>query len=274
VVFRYPAQADKNVTNDPFNTKPENTLSERQFAAEPLFRWISTNYPKTKVTVQDYSENLLKEDYMKDESWIFTTKDWFQPGHGIKHNNFGTNDHKAIADSGKRICALYGVDKPKVTLIDNEWYLYFLDVHANHTNQGFRHLVRVHSNPNHRTTYENIVKSIIYPDYDLQTWQTAKPTSSFYNEMDHWFHTNLQGTKIFSAWESGLQLLVDKIDKKYFYFQLDKPVGLQVNYSTFYHLGTSKIKTTDPVMPNRDYTNLKYKEQTALQNKKVKKVRI
>jgi hypothetical protein len=132
VIFRYPKQVDKDVTNDPFNTLPENTLSERQFAAEPLLRWINTNYPKVKVTFQDYSENLLKDNYMKDESWVFTTRDWFQPGHGIKHNNFGTDEHRALADSGKKICALYGIDKPKLALIDHKWYLYFMDLQANH----------------------------------------------------------------------------------------------------------------------------------------------
>ena len=314
VVFRYPEQVDKDVTNDPFNTKPENTLSERQFAAEPLLRWIKTHFPKVKVTFQDYSENLLNEDYMKDESWVFTTRDWFQPGHGIKHNNFGTDDHRALADSGKRICALYGIDKPKLTLLDNEWYFFFADTQANHPNpvigdhdnittelfywtpdmpellvkqahmvktwfdmpqnNHLKHLVQNSTNnPNHRTAYENIVKSIIYPDYDLETWQTAKPTSSFYNEMDHWFHTNLKGTKLYSAWESGLELLVDKIDPKYFYYQLGKPAGLGVNYSLFYGLGPSKTLTTQPAFVNRQYRTRK-QDILTVDDKKVKKTSI
>lgn len=311
VVFRYPEQVDKDVTNDPFNTKPENTLSERQFAAEPLLRWIKTHFPKVKVTFQDYSENLLKDNYMKDESWVFTTRDWFQPGHGIKHNNFGTDDHRALADSGKRICALYGIDKPKLTLIDNEWFFFFADTQANHPNpvvgdhdnittelfywtpdmpellvkqahmvktwfdmpqnNHLKHLVQNSVNsPNHRTAYENIVKSIIYPDYDLETWQTAKPTSSFYNEMDHWFHTNLKGTQLYSAWEAGLELLVDKIDPKYFYYQLGKPAGLGVNYSLFYSLGPSKSPTVEPAFVNRQYRTRK-QDILTVDNKKVKK---
>jgi hypothetical protein len=293
VVFRYPEQLDKDVTNDPFNTRPENTLSERQFAAEPLFRWINTNFPNVKTTVQDYSENLLKEDYMKDESWVFTTRDWFQPGHGIKHNNFGTIEHRNLADSGKKICALYGIDKPKLTVIDGKWYFYFSDLQANHPNpitgdysnittelfywspdmpelllkqahmirswfempqnQHLKHLVTW---PNHdpakRTAYEHIAKSIIYPDYDLETWQTAKPTTSFYNEMDHWFHVNLEGTKIFDAWQAGLQFLLDKINNKYFIQVIGQPAGLQQNTSTFYYIGP-ELTVQNPTVINRNY---------------------
>lgn len=313
VVFRYPEQVDKNVTNDPFNTKPENTLSERQFAAEPLLKWITTHYPNVRVTIQDYSENLLNDNYMQDESWVFTTRDWFQPGHGIKHNNFGTNEHRATADSGKSICVIYGIDKPKVALINNQWYAYFLDVHANHPNpvvneytnitselfywtpdipelvskqshmvknwfdmpqnKHLRHLVKFpNSSVNQRTTYESIVKSIIYPDYDLSTWQTAKPSNSFYNEMDHWFHTNLQGTKLFLAWQGGLQMLVDKIDPKYFEFELSRPVGLQRNFSLFYHLGPSSSTDVEPVLDNNDYKTISKQPITMVQNRKIKKI--
>ena len=255
VVFRYPAQIDKGMIGDAADTSPNNTLSEKQFAADPLLHWIKTNFPATKVTVQDYSENLLNDDYLKDESWIFTTRDWFQPGHGIKHNYFGTKEQCALADSGKQICLLYGVDKPKVGLINDSWYAYFEDVHPNQPNpvvgpytnlttelfywtpdlpeivvkgahmvkdwfdlpmnQNLKYLARFPiSMVNHRTYYESIVKSVVYPDYDQATWQTTKPTNSFYNEMDHWFHVNMADTKYYDAWQSGLTYLVDKIDPK------------------------------------------------------------
>jgi len=53
VVFRYPKTGEKDVHNDPFNTKCENTLSEWEFAAKPLLEWIKTNYPRVKVTMHD-----------------------------------------------------------------------------------------------------------------------------------------------------------------------------------------------------------------------------
>jgi hypothetical protein len=120
-------------------------------------------------------------------------------------------------------------------------------------NQHLKHLVTW---PNHdpakRTAYEHIAKSIIYPDYDLETWQTAKPTTSFYNEMDHWFHVNLDGTKIFDAWQAGLQFLLDKIDNKYFIQVIGQPAGLQQNTSTFYYVGP-ELTAQKPTVLNRNY---------------------
>ena len=313
VVFRYPKQGEKGVSNDPFTTNPINTLSEWQFAARPLLDWIKTNHPKTTCTVHDYSEDMLAEEGTRDESWVFTTKDWFQPGHGSKHTHFGTREHRDLADSGKRIGVVYGVDKPKVALVDNEWYSYFIDLHANHgnpvsnghdnittelfywtpdlpeisvkqahlirrwfdmpQNQHLRHLVN-EQDPNQRTAYEFIAKSIIYPDYDLQTWQTAKPTNSFYNEMDYWFFTNFKDTNLYTAWEQGLRFLTDKINPKYFYRQLGEPVGLTMQRSPYYHIGSATVADQNPAVVNRNYMEKKRVDVALVKNKKFTTVKI
>jgi len=320
VVFRYPKQLDKDVVYDPFNTLPENTLGEWEYAAKPLLHWIKTNYPNTKVTFYDYSENLLNEPYMQDESWVFATRDWFQPGHGVKFGNFGTTEHRNLAETGQSICVIYGVDKPRVALIDNEWYVVFVDVHANNPNpiigdytnittelffwtpdmpeivakqahmirqwfdmphnQQFKHITMFPSGANkrHRTTYENMVKSIIYHDYDQRTWQTAKPTNSFYNEMDHWFHINMKDTNIYSAWTSGLKFIVDKVDRNFLITEAGQPVGLVINHSPFYYLGPSTGNTIIPKVENHDvYKNLQAhidgnQEFIICKNKKIQKI--
>ena len=286
VVFRYPKTGEKNVTDDPFNTKPENTLSEWQYAARPLLNWIATHYPRVKITVHDYSEDMLNEENNRDETWVFKSKDYFQPGHASKHHNFGMREHRDLADQGLKICVLYGIDKPKMCIRDGSWHLYFLDLQANHSNpemgdysnitneyfywtpdlpeialkqahlirnwfsqpqnQYLQYLVRW---PNHsiahRTAYEAMVKPLIYPDYNPSTFQTAKPTNSFYNEMDHWFYTNFQETKLYQQWQAGLKLLVDSIDPKFFNYELGQPVGFVGFLSPFYCLGpaTQTAKT-------------------------------
>lgn len=276
VVFRYPKTGDKDVHDDPFNTKCENTLSEWEYAAKPLLNWISTNYPQVKITVHDYSENMIGGE--QDETWVLKSKDYFQPGHAFKHDNIGLIDHRIDADSGKQICVLYGIDKPKMCIRDGRWYVYFMDLQANHsnsvvyeydniTNEYFywtpdlpeivhkqahiiknwfslpqnkflQYLVRW---PNHsiahRTAYEQMVKPLIYPDYDPATFQVAKPTNSFYNEMDFWFYQNFKETRAFQIWEAGLALLVKTIDLKYFNTELGRPVGFVGFLSPFYDLG-------------------------------------
>ena len=111
------------------------------------------------------------------------------------------------------------------------------------TNNYLQYLVRW---PNYsfaqRTTIEHIVKPLIYPDYDPTTFQTSKPTNSFYNEMDHWFYTNFQGTDVYNIWQAGLKLLTDKIDPKFFNKELGRPVGLVGFLSPFYYLGPAEYE--------------------------------
>ena len=295
IVFRYPKQVDKDVTDNALDTRPENTLSEFQFAAKPLLHWVKTNFPNTKVTIHDYSEKILSEEKTRDESWVFTTRDWFQPGHGDKHDLFGSAEHRALNDSGKSICVLHGVDKPKMALLDNNWYLFFTDMHPNGPspiqngytnittelfywtpdmpeicakqahmirrwfdmpqNQHLKHIIHyANVNADQRTAYENLIKTIIYPDYDPTTWQTAKPTNSFYNEMDHWFYTNLKGTRLYEVWEAGLQFLVDKIDKRYFVNKLGRPTGLILYRSIMYHIGEENTESMhQPAFKNNSH---------------------
>jgi hypothetical protein len=283
VVFRYPKTGEKNMSNDPYNTKCENTLSEWEFAARPLLNWIAQNHPTVRCTVHDYSENMLAGS--TDETWVFNTKDYFQPGHAFKHDNIGMIDHRKDADAGKRICVLYGIDKPKMCIRDGMWYVYFMDLQANHsnsvvyeynniTNEYFywtpdlpeivhkqAHLIKnwfmLPQNkflqylvrwPNHsiahRTAYEQMVKPLIYPDYDPATFQVAKPTNSFYNEMDHWFYVNFKETRAFQVWQAGLDLLVKNIDAKYFNNELGRPVGFVGFLSPFYCLGPADYQDT------------------------------
>ncbi len=276
VVFRYPSKGEKDVTDNPHDTRPENTLSEFRFAAKPLLQWIEKNYPKTKITIHDYSEFILDCDF--DDTWVLKGKDYFQIAHVFKHDPIGMNEHRKLADTGREICVLYGIDKPKMCIKDNKWYLYFLDLQANHSNpvtEGYTnisieyfywtadlpaipqkqaHIIRNwfmrHENqhlqyllrwPNssisNRTTYEQIVKPLIYPDYDPQTFQTAKPTNSFYNEMDHWFAVNFSESDAYKKQLAGQQLLVDMIDSKYFNYELGRPVGFVGFLSPFYCIG-------------------------------------
>jgi hypothetical protein len=250
---------------------------------------------------------------MKDESWVFTTRDWFQPGHGIKHDNFGTKEHKLLADSGKKIGVVYGIDKPKLTIIEDDWYMYFNDTLANHPNPVINeyenittelfywspdlpellskqaHLVTAWFNmpnnkhlrnlvawPNHdiarRTSYEMLVKSIVYPDYDQDTWQTSKPTNSFYNEMDQWFYSNFSETKLYSAWNSGLEFLNNNIDSRLLISRsmLDgaKNVGLSPMTSPLYYIGPASKLDNVPTFSNRGYKSTTSDNLIMVKNKK------
>jgi hypothetical protein len=135
VIFRYPKQGEKGMTGNPYNTHAENTLSEWEFAAKPLLNWIATNYPETKITVHDYTEDMIAEAGSKDESWIFRTKHYLQPGHIHKFEDRHLKEHQQLLNQTNKMCLLYGVDKAKIFIKDDKFFLYFQDGIASYTNE-------------------------------------------------------------------------------------------------------------------------------------------
>jgi hypothetical protein len=284
VVFRYPVQGDRDLEPDAKNMKAENTLSEWHFAAKPMLQRLAVTHPGIKITMHDFSDNILK--YQGDESWVDMAKDYLHPEHVFKHDPVGMDEHRALADSGKNICILYGVDKPKICVRDGRWWLYFLDIQANHsqnqrgsydnlTTEYFywqadlpeliikqahtirnwfmspaaKHLQFLIRWPNHsvaqRQVYEQLAKSLIYPDYDPTTWQATKGTNNFYSEMTWWFFKNFKDTRFYQVWEAGLAHMVKSIDPKFFTYEQGRAVGFVGFMDQFYDLGPTDYVNND-----------------------------
>ena len=294
VVFRYPKGGDKGVIGNARDLRSENTLSEWEFAARPLLDWIATNYPSVKITVYDYAENLVREAEEKDESWVFRTRHYLQPGHINKYQAIATDDHKRLVEKNLRVCVLWGVDKPKITLKDGKFFLYFHDGQASHSDQAIGEYTNVtneffywspdackllakqahsiknwfempahynmqnvlhwpNSNFSGRTIYEQIVKSVIYSSYDLQTFQTNKPSNNIWNEMDYWFHHNFKDTQAYQVWESGIDYLVSTLDPMFVENIHGRPSNIMMFETPMYYFGDSSIPMLSlPFTPGKD----------------------
>jgi hypothetical protein len=159
-------------------------------------------------------------------------------------------DHKNITSE----LFYWSPDLPELVAKQAHMIKTWFDMPSNH---HLKQLIKFPlKNSNHRTAYENIAKSIIYPDYDQSTWQTSKPTGSFANEMDHWFHTNLKDTVLYNTWQAGFKFLTNKINSKYFIKHLGESDGLVLNNSPLYYLGPENTQQIAiPAMINRDYQN-------------------
>jgi len=72
-----------------------------------------------------------------------------------------------------------------------------------------------------RQAYEIIVRSIVYPEYDLNTFQCVKTSSTIYCEWDDWFFHEFQRTAIYDNWFKGIQYVEQNIDKKYLKYDFD-----------------------------------------------------
>lgn len=283
IVFRYPKQGEKDMVGDAGDTTCENTLAEWKYAAKPLFDWLATNFPAVKLTVHDYTEDLLTNN--DDESWVFKSRHFLHPCYPHKHNTLALKENKLLADTGKSICVLYGIDKPKICIKDNKFFLYVIDGptgehnpdvgnYTNITNEFFywtpdfpeilvkqghiiknwfsmpqnHHLQHLLHWPNHqfnkRTVYEGMIKSLIYPTYDSTTFQVVKSSNNVYSEMDHWFHTNFANTKFYQRWEAGVNYVLDNINEQHITSTKGRRSNIVTFKSPFYYLGDFPIPST------------------------------
>lgn len=293
IVFRYPKQGEKDMSGNPFDTSAGNTLSEWDFAAKPFLDWVATNYPHVKITVHDYLNNMMENAESKDESWVYRSSHYLQPGHTEKHTGFA--GHTLLADTGKKICVLYGVDKPRACIKDGMFFIYFGDTqtscpgvvtdgHDNITNELFYwspdclamlakqgHLMMNMFNlPEYqkyqsaiswpdsytsRTFYENLVKPILYDRYDPSTFQTIKPIKNIYNEMDDWFWLNFSDTKMHQTWRAGIDYLLDNLAPDYVIKLQGRAQNIMPFYSPFYYIGDIIASKITMPLPNSAKTH-------------------
>ena len=109
------------------------------------------------------------------------------------------------------------------------------------------------SNFSGRTIYEQIVKSVIYSKYDLQTFQTNKPTNNIWNEMDYWFHHNFKDTQAYRVWESGIDYLISTLDPAFVENLHGRPTNIMMFETPMYYFGDSNIPNLAlPFTPGAD----------------------
>lgn len=118
-----PISSLNNWNFDQTNVNEDNTISETKFALFPLLEEISNKSPTTKITINDYFDEILRE---KNEDWFYdscgnivtTLTSQFTNLTKFKHI-----DQKIHSD--KKIALIYGTDKP-IIRIDNNNDLFFI----------------------------------------------------------------------------------------------------------------------------------------------------
>lgn len=79
--------------------------------------------------------------------------------------------------------------------------------------------------PNHdfikRQAYEVISRAIIYPQWNLSTFQCQKTKSAVWCDWDDWFFTGFKNTAVYSAWYKGIEYVEKNVDKKYLKYTFD-----------------------------------------------------
>lgn len=136
IVAGAPLSGLKNWKTDSTTTDVKNTISETFLTQIPFVKKIKDQYPKVKVTVHDYFEDMI--NYKSDE-WLFNSSCYIHPTFAARYNLERYDHIKKIADSGKRIALVYGLDKPQLAKKNNSFYSVIFDHHVSNAFRSIKH---------------------------------------------------------------------------------------------------------------------------------------
>lgn len=251
------------VSNDP---TPFNHISEWELAIRPMLDYVRNHHPQIKITITDTTENLSIED-----SEHTLTISHMGPYQSTKRYKNVAQRFTEINQTHDRATVIMGCDKPNV-FVDRDVFCVILeDKHCFFKSSrvpdhrvveyfywagdmpeivhGQAHLIYQYllANPDlkrifvpnskyseHRT---DIIKSIIYPDWNNSIFQADKADSIIWSSQHAWIMK--EKTPALDAWQSVLNSHFRMIDPKYFslYPNSDRVHSIKSFYSRSYPIG-------------------------------------
>lgn len=114
----------------------ENTIEETYLTQIPFLQRIQTLYPKIKVTLHDYFEDMINA---KSDEWLMKATDWMHPSMAGRYNLDRYTHLKRIAESGKKIAVVMGIDKPQILKTGDRVMIFFQDLTYNNKYDSINH---------------------------------------------------------------------------------------------------------------------------------------
>ena len=115
---------DRKTDND-----PRYTVSEYYHTVVPQLKQLAIDSPNTKITINDYFQDMI--DAYKTDEWIIGARDYFHPSFISRYSKKNLTHIKKLCEAGTSVAFVYGVDKPRIAMMNNNYYCYFLDIIAN-----------------------------------------------------------------------------------------------------------------------------------------------
>jgi hypothetical protein len=283
--WKYGIYIDEILTAQPLDYYEKFTVSTLDRSAanlhnewfnvtKPDLVWIKEHMPNTKITVYDYTHDML--DFKVDQDWIIHAGEHCNPNLVNRVNRYTAIDIDVY--NKKTVGHIYGIDKPIVFENDGHWWFSFLDSvlsiqssskptfdKHNHVNvENFywsadlpdllikqAHAVKnffiakpdVRYLATHRKksfedreNYQNIIREVIYPFWRNSIYQTKKSSNVFFKEFDQWFFKMATPTAI-GRWQEGYNFLINSVENKWINFDNNNnPSGLMGMYSKWHKL--------------------------------------
>mgnify|MGYP003336006000 FL=1 len=128
IIGSAPLEGLSNWNIDSKSLTAENTITETFLAQIPSLEKLRAKY-SVKITINDYFKTMLS---YKEDEWLLKSSDFIHPTTVARYSLENLPHLKKIAESGKRMAVVYGIDKPSL-LISSEKYVHmqFNDITLN-----------------------------------------------------------------------------------------------------------------------------------------------
>lgn len=250
IVHSVPLAAVKNLSPDNTNYSPDNYWSEYFFVTKPDLEKISKDHPEIKITISDWSEQgdkfKLEQDWQLNRSASLTPQ---------MNRRWSLETMTNSIFQHKNVGHIVGMDKPRICYKDNKFWIYFLDFvsHSTVDKSGYindlwtteffywapeaerilrkqchtiKNFFKSHSaflpyitwptvNPIHRQFYENTIKGLIYPEYDLKKFQVLKPPSIGPQYFGYEQVLRSANPNLYKDWQGGVNEFLQILDSRY-----------------------------------------------------------
>ena len=257
-----------------------NNVAEFKLNTVDRLNYIRNKSPRTKITVLDTSRALV-DSFIRanDESWVENKREVLNANGASNYNFVHFKEVRKTFDRNFKIALVMGLDKPKLKIVDNNLYLYFLDKIANiisiqdhiqeypNANTIYyywapescailakqAHIMRkflqqniqyqgafsleAASNFESRRVTEELMKRIIYTNWNPEWFQAFKSTKDWDNELDYWFSRGWAGTKEYEIWKRGLAHVAQRIPNFLLHEKDGSIRGTQSFHSRDYYIG-------------------------------------
>lgn len=123
VVVHWPRKFSESKYTPNLATTADNLVSEWDYTITPRLEWLRQHYPNLKITLLDFSDDLLKEEYFDDTAVLME-----------KHNYAGIKRARAYdrmlvdrIDRFRNVGYILGASPVEVSAIDNVLAAWFID---------------------------------------------------------------------------------------------------------------------------------------------------
>lgn len=218
IVHIYPKtlMTRQNIVRD--ENHPSAFLFESSLTTMPSLAEIHQLIPRTKITLLDHSDDILNL-YKNDNYWTDCNHgSQFGVLHTIKTNH-GTQYMRERSQGRGRVAVIYGVDKPKIQMIDDHLYCHFIDTGR---------------------TGVNIQRNAMAAPFDAKMFFTAVDAPLIHIKQCHVIRRALETVPgmyekflVLARMPGGGQLSAGNVIKNYIYYNWDNQLfqGIKFGYA-------------------------------------------